>query len=258
MIFILATYTAEKGLSWFYDKSAIDFAELDKCRRLLGPLPDFDAGDKGYEGIAAVDGRVFLIRCASAKAWDFKGRNATYITVTWLDRGKIDEVDLDAILSSDGMCQQSHDYKYSFDVPLTDMRTEGGIAQGVDLSRIDEEDVFIRRDFGEASAKVKIVKKGNPKMTEAEKYFANGGKAAPTGIDVVSQTENAQVEQKVEYSVGARVLGIVIFILLILLGTYLAKIAGHILLGYIAGFAGLGLLRVLWRIRKFATGVDAK
>ena len=131
MTIFLATYTAEKGLSWFYDKSSIDFSELDKCRRLLGPLPDFDSGEKGYEGIAAVDGRVFLIRCTNAKAWDFRGRDATYITVTWLDRDKIAEVNLDAILSSDGMCRQSHDYKYSFDVPMPDMRTEGGIAHGV-------------------------------------------------------------------------------------------------------------------------------
>ena len=50
--------------------------------------------------------------------------------------------------------------------------------------------------------------------------------------------------------VSARVLGVVLFIVLILLGTYLAKIAGHILLGYIVGFAGLGLLRVLWHIRR--------
>ena len=107
MSFNLATYTAENGLSWFYDKSAIGFAELDNCRRLLGPLPNFDAGDKGYEGIAAVGGRVFLIRCASAKSWDFKGRDATYITVTWLDRDKIDEVNLDSILGSDGMCRQT-------------------------------------------------------------------------------------------------------------------------------------------------------
>lgn len=250
MRFPLAIYTAEKGLSWFYDKSAIDFAELDKCRRLLGPLPDFDAGDKGYEGIAAVDGRVFLIRCASAKAWDFKGRDATYITVTWLDRDKIDEVNLDEILSSDGMRRQSHDYKYSFDVPMADMRTEGGIAHDVDLSRIEEENVFIRRDFGEVNATVKIVKKGDPKMTEAEKYFENGGSAASTVGNAAPCNGAARVEQKVEYSVGARVLGVVLFIVLILLGTYLAKIAGHILLGYIVGFAGLGLLRVLWHIRR--------
>ena len=250
MTIFLATYTAEKGLSWFYDKSSIDFSELDKCRRLLGPLPDFDSGEKGYEGIAAVDGRVFLIRCTNAKAWDFRGRDATYITVTWLDRDKIAEVNLDAILSSDGMCRQSHDYKYSFDVPMPDMRTEGGIAHGVDLSRIEEEDVFIRRDFGEANATVKIVKKGDPEMTEAEKYFENGGNVAPVERDAAPQPVDTRAAQKVEYSVGARVLGVILFIALILLGTYLAKIAGHILLGYIVGFAGLGLLRVLWHVRR--------
>lgn len=250
MSFPLATYTAEKGLSWFYDRSAIDFAELDNCRRFLGPLPNSDTGDMGYEGIAAVGRRVFLIRCASAKAWDFKGRDATYITVTWLDRDKVGEVNLDAILSSDGMRRQSHDYKYSFDVPMADMRTEGGIAHDVDLSRIEEEDVFIRRDFGEVNATVKIVKKGDPKMTEAEKYFENGGSAASTVGNAAPCNGAARVEQKVEYSVGARVLGVVLFIVLILLGTYLAKIAGHILLGYIIGFAGLGLLRVLWHIRR--------
>jgi len=250
MTFPLATYTAENGLSWFYDKSAIDFAELDKCRRLLGPLPDFDAGDKGYEGIAAVGGRIFLVRCASAKAWDFKGRDATYITVTWLDRNKIDEVNLDAILSSDGMCRQSHDYKYSFDVSMTDMRTECGIAHGVDLSRIDEDDVFIRREFGETNAAVKIVKKGEPKMTEAEKFFENGSDAAPSGGYVAPQAADVQVEQKIKYSVGARVLGVVLFIALTLLGTHLAKNAGYILFGYIFVFAGFGILRALWYVRR--------
>ena len=250
----LATYTAENGLAWFYDKSVIEFAELDKCRRLLGPLPDFDAGDKGYEGIVAFGRRVFLIRCANAKAWDFRGRNATYITVTWLDRDKIDDVNLDAILSSDGMCEQSHNYKYSFDVPMSETRAEGGIAQGVDLSRIEENDVFIRRDLDGTNLTVKIVKKGVPKMTEAEKYFENGGKVEPTSGGAVPRIEEAQAPKGVEYSIGARVLGVVFFIVLILLGTYLAKIAGQVLLGYIVGFAGFGVLRVLWHVKRYGNG----
>ena len=246
----LATYTAENGLEWFYDKSAIGFAELDKCRRLLGPLPDFDAGDKGYEGIVALGRRVFLIRCANAMAWDFRGRNATYITVTWLDRDKIDDVNVDAILSSDGMCEQSHNYKNSFDVPMSGTQAEDGIAQGVDLSRIEEEDVFIRRDLDGTNLTVRIVKKGEPKMTEAEKYFENNGKVEPTSGGAVPRIGEVQAPKVVEYSIGARVLGVVFFIALILLGTYLANFAGQILLGYIVGFAGLGLLRVLWHVRR--------
>ena len=51
--FPLAVYTAAHGLSWTYLRSAIDYAALDRCRKLLGPLPDFDAGETGYEGVAA-------------------------------------------------------------------------------------------------------------------------------------------------------------------------------------------------------------
>ena len=249
-MFPLATYTAENGLAWFYDKSAIDFAELDKYRRLLGPVPNFDAGDKGYEGVVAVGRRVFLIRCANAKAWDFRGRNATYITVTWLDRAKIDDVNLDTILSSDGMCEQSHNYKFAFDVSMSGACAEDGIAQGVDLKRIEEEDIFIRRNLDGTNRTVKFVKKGEPKMTEAEKYFENGGKVEPTSGGAVPRIEETQAPKVVEYSIGARVLGVVFFIVLVLLGTYLAKIAGQILLGYIVGFAAFGLLRVLWHVRR--------
>ena len=157
MVFPLATYTAENGLEWFYDKSAIAFAELDKCRRLLGPLPNFDSGDRGYEGCAAVGRRIYLIRCARAK------------TVTWLDRDKVGDFDLDSILASDVMCTLSHDHKHSFELAVADTHGDGGIAAGVDLSRTDEEDVFIRRDFGEPKLAIRVERKGETKVTEATK-----------------------------------------------------------------------------------------
>ena len=49
---------------------------------------------------------------------------------------------------------------------------------------------------------------------------------------------------------GARILGVILFVLMILLGTYLARMSGHVLLGYIVGAAGFGLLGILWRIRR--------
>ena len=58
--FPLAVYTASHGLSWTYLRSAIDYAALDRCRKLLGPLPDFDAGEAGYEGVVA-DGNIVTI-----------------------------------------------------------------------------------------------------------------------------------------------------------------------------------------------------
>ena len=137
---------------------------------------------------------------------------------------------------------------------MSETRAEGGIAQGVDLSRIEENDVFIRRDLDGTNLTVKIVKKGVPKMTEAEKYFENGGKVEPTSGGAVPRIEEAQAPKGVEYSIGARVLGVVFFIVLILLGTYLAKIAGQVLLGYIVGFAGFGVLRVLWHVKRYGNG----
>lgn len=252
MVFPLATYTAENGLEWFYDKSAIAFAELDKCRRLLGPLPNFDSGDRGYEGCAAVGRRIYLIRCARAKAWDFKGRDAVYLTVTWLDRDKVGDFDLDAILASDVMCTPSHDHKHSFELAVVDTHGDGGIAAGVDLSRAGEEDVFIRRDFGEQKPTIRIEKKGETKVTEAEKFFEHGDETvqdANYGIKSPVST-HGQTTQTIEFSIVARVLGVILFVALILLGTYLAKFAGQILLGYIVGFAGFGLLRVLWHVKR--------
>ena len=248
MLFFLATYTAENGLEWFYDKSAIAFAELDKCRRLLGPLPNFDSGDRGYEGCAAVGRRIYLIRCARAKAWDFKGRDAVYLTVTWLDRDKVADFDLDAILTSDGMCTQSHDHKHSFELAVADTHDDGGIAAGVDFSRAGEEDVFIRRDFGEPKPTIRIEKKGEARVTEAEKCFEHGDKSVQDASD--GTAVEPKLLQRMEFSMGARILGVILFVLMMLLGTYLARMSGHVLLGYIVGAAGFGLLSILWRIRR--------
>lgn len=103
--FPLAVYTAGHGLAWTYLKSAIPYAELDRCRTLLGPLPDFDAGDRGYEGVAAEGDRVFAIRCFSAPKWDFMGRDATYLAVVWIQRERAPWVDFEALLRAPEMSQ---------------------------------------------------------------------------------------------------------------------------------------------------------
>ena len=77
----LAVYTAEHGLAW--KAKDISLAELDVCRTLLAPLPDFDSGDVGYEGVAALGERVFVIRCFKVEKWHFRGRDAVYLVVAW-------------------------------------------------------------------------------------------------------------------------------------------------------------------------------
>lgn len=96
--FPLGVYTAGHGLAWTYLKSAIGYAELDQCRTLLGPLPDFEAGEAGYEGVAAAGDFVFAIRCFSAPKWDFCGRDATYLAVSWIRRERANWVDFDILL----------------------------------------------------------------------------------------------------------------------------------------------------------------
>lgn len=95
----LAIYTADHGLAWTYPKQEIGFAELDACRTALAPLPDFDMGETGYEGVWVTAERVFVMVCQSAPKWDFRGRDATYLAVTWMTREEAKGVDFEALLS---------------------------------------------------------------------------------------------------------------------------------------------------------------
>ena len=99
----LAIYTADHGLAWTYPKQEIGFAELDACRTALAPLPDFDLGEVGYEGVWVTGERVFVIVCQSVANWDFRGRNATYLAVTWLSREEAKQVDFDALIRSEAL-----------------------------------------------------------------------------------------------------------------------------------------------------------
>lgn len=95
----LAIYTANHGLEWTYPKQEIGFAELDSCRTALAPLPDFDMGEAGYEGVWVTAERVFAVVCQSAPKWDFRGRDATYLAVTWMSREEAKGVDFEVLLS---------------------------------------------------------------------------------------------------------------------------------------------------------------
>ena len=95
----LAIYTADHGLAWTYPKQEINFAALDACRTALAPLPDFDMGEAGYEGVWVTAERVFVMVCQSAPKWDFRGRDATYLAVTWMTREEAKGVDFEVLLS---------------------------------------------------------------------------------------------------------------------------------------------------------------
>ena len=102
-VYPLAIYTADHGLAWNYPRDEISFQDIDSCRKAFGPLPDFDSGAMGFEGIWANGNRVYIMRCQSVSAWDFRGRNATYLSVTWIPRTEAAATDFEKILATEAM-----------------------------------------------------------------------------------------------------------------------------------------------------------
>lgn len=253
MIIPLATYTAEHGLEWHHNKSSIEYAVLDRCRHLLGALPDFNAGESGYDGVAAVGERVFAIRCAKAKAWDFKGRDALYMSVAWMSRCDAKNVDIQALLKSRGMCEQTHEYKFSFEA---ECRWNGEDKNKPDWQTHIEsgDDVFVRQDLDGSNPTIRIVEKeGDDNMTEAEKVLfgqkESGEAPTPTAEPAKKQPVDTPKEGGGQ-SAPYRVIGVVAFIALILLGTYLARMTDQVLAGYIVGAAAFAVLGALWKVKK--------
>ncbi|MGN0857076.1 MAG: hypothetical protein ACI4QJ_06725 [Candidatus Spyradenecus sp.] len=95
----LAVWTATHGLDWTFPRGEIDFATLERCRKAFGPMPDFDSGDPGFEGVWVTAERVFAVRCQSVKGWDFRGRDATYLAVTWMSRAEAVRTNFEALLA---------------------------------------------------------------------------------------------------------------------------------------------------------------
>lgn len=96
----LAVYTAGHGLEWTYPRQEISYPDLDRCRTGFGQLPDFDAGDKGFEGVIVDSARVFAVRCQNAPKRDFLGRDAIYLAVTWVSREEAVKTDFALLLAA--------------------------------------------------------------------------------------------------------------------------------------------------------------
>lgn len=95
----LAVWTATHGLDWTFPRGEIDFATLERCRKAFGPMPDFDSGDPGFEGVWITADRVFAVRCQSMRRWDFRGRDATYLAVTWMSRAEAARTNFEALFA---------------------------------------------------------------------------------------------------------------------------------------------------------------
>lgn len=72
---------------------------LAACRKGLGPLPDLNAGGVGFEGVWATAKYVFAMRCQRVEKWDFRGRDALYLAVTWVPRAEATRTDFQVLLN---------------------------------------------------------------------------------------------------------------------------------------------------------------
>lgn len=221
--FPLAVYTAEHGLAWKYPKGEIGFAELDVCRKALGPLPDFDAGEKGYEGVWAKEDRVFALSCFSVKKWDFRGRDATYLAVTWMPRELAAGVNFEALLSTSVFHVASHSPEEHFeaDVGRQEKEWEGdfsGVGREIRES-IAGEELRWRRNEGESRVRRLAARVGRRTLETVTVAPAEQAETEwENGVGEAGALREAQGGQHGRWRIPAMVAAVAMVVLLLALG----------------------------------------
>lgn len=221
--FPLAVYTAEHGLAWKYPKGEIGFAELDACRKALGPLPDFDAGEKGFEGVWAKGDRVFALSCFSVKKWDFRGRDATYLAVTWMPRELAAGVNFETLLSTSVFHVASHSPEEHFeaDVERQGKEQEGdfsGVGREIRES-IAGEELRWRRNEGESRVRRLAARVGrNTRETVTVAPAEQAETEWENGVGEAGALREAQSGQHGRWWIPAMVAAVAMVVLLLALG----------------------------------------
>ena len=95
----LAVYTAREGYAWQSGTEA-GLAKLDRLRKGIGKMPEFDFGDRATCGMINVGDDVVLYRFMRAEKGDSKGRDATYLALTYFSRQEARFVNADAVLGA--------------------------------------------------------------------------------------------------------------------------------------------------------------
>ena len=92
-----AVYTAQQGYGWV---SGLEHgrATLERYRKALGKLPEFDFGDPLSCGAVNSGDTVVAYRFLKAEKWDFRGRDALYIAITFFPRAVAGEIDFERLL----------------------------------------------------------------------------------------------------------------------------------------------------------------
>lgn len=73
-----AVYTAREGYAWQSGTEA-GLAKLERLRKAIGKMPEFDFGDSASSGLLNIGDDVVLYRFMRQENADFKGRDAVYL-----------------------------------------------------------------------------------------------------------------------------------------------------------------------------------
>ena len=94
-----AVYTARNGYAWQSGTDA-GIAKLDRLRKAIGKMPEFDFGDAATSGMLNAGDEIVLYRFMRQDNADAHGRAASYLAMTFFPRNDSRFVNADSILSS--------------------------------------------------------------------------------------------------------------------------------------------------------------
>lgn len=196
-----AIYTANHGLEWHGVPACMPLLELDSCRLIFGPLPDFDAGDIGFEGVAVKFGRVFVARCFKAHKWDFMGRDSLYLVVAWMSPEDFWNIDVDELLSLRWFKEPMRNLPFEFEF-------NSGSAKNQFADNL-EEGMIWRREIGEAD--FVVVSKSNKESGNENINF--NVESLRNNEEVPSTKENASSQKRKVDSVWVLIVLLLVLVL---------------------------------------------
>lgn len=94
-----AVYTARQGYAW---QSGLQLGResLEKFRKAIGKMPEFDFGEPARRGLANVQDDVVAYRFMRQSKADAAGRDASYLALTVFSREQARFVDADALFAN--------------------------------------------------------------------------------------------------------------------------------------------------------------
>lgn len=129
-----AVYTAREGYAW-QSGTESGTGKLERLRRAIGKMPEFDFGEPASSGILNVGEEIVLYRFMRAEKADSKGRDATYLALTYFSRSQARFLNAEGVLGAypfaEPLVQPPSEFEYGGAAALpTDFEVPGQAGAG--------------------------------------------------------------------------------------------------------------------------------